>query len=239
MNWRSLLNRLTKSRNTRPSIAESHRDSERELGELRRAFEVDHAFYRVITMARPLLESEDAEVRREANKYVGLSMFRTGQYREALTVFRDLAQNSSESKDWFNVVTAATKAGEIEVGETAFDKAVECQHKAGNTQQPSVPFMRYWYACCLRDRSEYSKALHQIDELRQIYEHLETTDDTFVYIRGVPFLAHTMDVAVDIFKGLGDLKKAIGWIDDFAEKLDDEGQQYLADVRTHLMNEHD
>ena len=91
-----------------------------------------------------------------------------------------------------------------------------------------------YYACALRGVSEHKLALIQINELRKIYEQLKITDSTFLYLRGVPFLSHTMDVAVDVFKGLGRDFSPKEWIDDFAKKLDEEGQQYLIEVQKTL-----
>jgi len=82
--------------------------------------------------------------------------------------------------------------------------------------------------------SRPSSGTSQIEELRSIYEQLKITDDTFVYIRGVPFLSHTMDVAVDVFRGLGESFAWSQWIDSFAEKLDDEGREYLESVAQRL-----
>ena len=98
----------------------------------------------------------------------------------------------------------------------------------------SSPFIRQYYACALRDRGEFARAFEQVEELRAIYEQLKITDDTFVYIRGVPFLSHTMDVAVDVFRGLGDSFDWQQWVDAFAKNLDDEGREYLQSVKERL-----
>lgn len=211
----------------------------KELREVRLAFEVDEDFDKAIALAKPFLSSADAELRRQAKKHIALSTFRKKEFQEASDLFRELADESADAGDWFNVVTSATLGGHIVDGEVAFQKALECQEAAGYTQQPSVPRMRHWYACALRDQQEYRRAFEQIEELRGIYEQLKITDDTFVYIRDVPFLPDTMDVTVDVFRGLGNAVDAVGWIERLAAKLDDEGQQYLEEVKNRLQDNGD
>jgi tetratricopeptide (TPR) repeat protein len=237
MNLRDFMRTIWKTGDTPQQKREQQPELRRELREVRLAFEVDEDFDKAISLARPFLESSDDELRIQARRHTALSLFRKNNYSQALSLFRELAENSNEAGEWFNVVTSATLAGDIAGGEDAFEKAVKCQEVAGYSQQPSVPFMRHWYACALQDRKEYAKALHQIEELRTIYEQLKITDDTFVYIRGVPFFSHTMNVAVDVFRGLGSSFNAIGWIEAFARKLDEEGQTYLAEVKTRLMED--
>jgi tetratricopeptide (TPR) repeat protein len=171
---------------------------------------------------------------RQAKKFTALALFRKGDYAAAGDLFQELAADSHEAGDWFNVATSATLAGEIDLGERAFELACKCQEAAGYRQQPSLPLMRQWYAAALRDRGEFARSLRQIEQLRTIYEQLKITDDTFVYIRGVPFVSATMNVAVDVFRGLGDAFDGPAWIDAFARSLDDEGKQYLAEVKHRL-----
>jgi len=188
----------------------------------------------VILQAKKLLKHKTEAIAKDANKLIGMAQFRQAKYQEALLHFLRATEYNPELNDWFNVITSATLSKNIKVGRNAFDKAVELQLDSGHKEQPSIPFMRQYYACALRDIGEYDLALEQINELRQIYEQLKITDTTFVYIRGVPFLSHTMDVAVDVFNGLGANFDAQEWIDSFSSKLDDEGQAYLKKVKAKI-----
>lgn len=177
----------------------------------------------VISEAKKLIGHKSAVIAKDANKLMGMSLFRQAKYQEALPHFQNATEYNPEINDWFNVVTSGTLSKNVEVGRNAFDKAVQLQLDSGHKEQPSIPCMRQYYACALRDIGEYELALEQINELRQIYEQIIITDTTFFYIRGVPFLSHTMDVAVDVFNGLGASFDAKEWIDSFSSKLDDEG----------------
>jgi hypothetical protein len=91
----------------------------------------------------------------------------------------------------------------------------------------ALPYRRFRTA-------EFALALEQIQELRKIYEQLRITDDTFVYLRGVPMLPHTMKLALSVFRGLGAEFPAQQWISEFAARVDDEGAQYLRDCSAQL-----
>lgn len=188
----------------------------------------------VIPEAKKLLGHKSAPIAKDANKLIGMALFRQAKYQEALPYFQKATEYNPEINDWFNVITSGTLSKDVEVGRNAFDKAVQLQLDSGHKEQPSIPFMRQYYACALRDIGEYDLALEQINELRQIYEQLKITDTTFVYIRGVPFLSHTMDVAVDVFNGLGASFDAQEWIDSFSSKLDEEGREYLNEVKAKI-----
>lgn len=188
----------------------------------------------VLLEAKKLLRHQSKPIVKDANKLMGMALFRLAEYKEALPYFKKAAEYKPEVNDWFNVITSGTLSGDVEAGRKAFDKAVQLQLESGYKEQPSIPLMRQYYACALRDIGAYDLALEQINELRQIYEQLKITDTTFVYIRGVPFLSHTMDVAVDVFNGLGASFDAQAWIDSFSSKLDEEGQEYLKVVKARI-----
>jgi len=188
----------------------------------------------VIKGAKKFLDNKSKPIAKDACKLIGLSLFQQAQYQEALPYFQKTTEYNAEVNDWFNVMTAGTLSKNVEIGRVAFDKAVQLQLDTGHKEEPSIPFMRQYYACALRDIGEFALALEQINELRQIYEQLKISDTTFLYTRGVPFLSHTMDVAVDVFKGLGSSFNAIEWIDSFSSNLDEAGQEYLNEVKTRI-----
>jgi tetratricopeptide (TPR) repeat protein len=188
----------------------------------------------VISGAEKSLKHKSKSISKDACKLMGMTLFRQAKYQEALPHFQKAAKYNPEVNDWFNIITAATLSKNVALGRNAFENAVQLQLDNGHKEQPSIPFMRQYYACALRDIGEFDLALEQINELRKIYEQLKITDTTFVYIRGVPFLSNTMDVAVDVFNGLGPDFNATEWIDSFSSKLDEEGQEYLNGIKVQI-----
>jgi tetratricopeptide (TPR) repeat protein len=183
------------------------------------------------------LTAEDMALRREANKLCGITLFRQNRYPDAVPYFAAAAELSSEVNDWFNLVTSSTLAGDIIRGQAAFQRAWQFQEQAGWSQHPTAPFMRYYYAQALRDVGEPRLALAQFEELRKLYEKLRITDDTFVYIRGMPFLLHTLRAAVPVFRALAHEFDARAWLGAFASNVDDDGKRDIADIVAELAND--
>lgn len=189
-------------------------------------------YEKVILGAENLLNHKSIYVVKDAAKLMGNSYFRQAKYQESLPYFQTATNHNAEINDWFNVITSATLSNNIEIGRDAFEQAIKI--KRPSEEQLSIPMIYQYYACALRDVGENSLALEQINNLREIYEQLKITDSTFLYIRGVPFLSHTMDVAVDVFKGLGASFDSEKWIDNFSAKLDEEGQEYLKETKAKI-----
>ena len=84
------------------------------------------------------------------------------------------------------LTVAETLADEIPTAEYAVLTAIQCQDASGNKQQPSVHCIRYYFGCGLCDRGEFDKTFRQLEELRAVYERLETTEDNF----GIPTGCH-------------------------------------------------
>jgi len=191
-------------------------------------------FDKAESLAQRFVDSSDSELARESKMVVALARFRKGDYPAAVPLFQEVALPSDRASDWVSVFTSATLAGDIALAERAFKRALQCQEDSGFSQKPSVPRMRQFFACALRDRGEFQLAFEQLEELRLIYERYKVTDDTYLYILEVPLFSHTMTVAVDVFRGLGDSFDADQWIDSFASKLDEEGRKFLQVIKESL-----
>ncbi|HUT56498.1 MAG TPA: hypothetical protein VNA25_01335 [Phycisphaerae bacterium] len=184
-------------------------------------------YEQALRLAGQHVEAEDRELQHEAKKIIGIIKFRQRHYTEALGIFREIVPGSRNASDWFSLATAATMSGEIDLGAEAFAKALECPIEQDSVDRLPTLFMHLFYASALRDMKEYSRALAQIEPIKQAYQQLKITDDTFVYIREVPMLPHTMRVAMDIFRGLGARFDWRSWIRGLSESIDDEGKMYL------------
>lgn len=166
-------------------------------------------------------------------KLVILADFRRKDYSK-LALCREVAEKTGAGTDWFNLARAAVMTSDFSQGQAAFNN-VEKAYKSGNYgENISFLLLRYYFAQFLRECGEYEKAFEQVNELRSVYEELRITDDTFVYIRGVPMLAHTMDLAMSLFPHLAGKVDPVVWIDSFSKKLDDEGKLYLLGCKNKL-----
>lgn len=206
---------------------------EDQINLLRQKF-IEEKFDIVISQAEEYVNSSSPKIAKEACKLIGLSYFRKEEYIKATSYFLTAVKYKAEANDWFNIMTSAILSKDIKTGKNAFETALELSSKPTKEEELTIPQIRQYYACALRDVEEYEEALCQINELRTIYETYKITDDTFLYLRGVPFLSHTMEVAIDIFNGLGSEFDSVKWINDFSKKLDEDGQKYLSDIKKRL-----
>jgi len=180
------------------------------------------------------VHAPDTKMAMEARKIVALVAFRQGQHQAALPMFEQVAAHTGKAADLFNVMTCAGTAGNVGRAQEAFDGVIH-QYEGGDTEGvPPLPYIWYYHGCALRDGGHPDAALPMVQKLRPVYEQLKITDDTFLHIRGVPFLSHTMSLAVDIFRSTGEAADACAWIRDFARSLDEDGQSYLAELLKQL-----
>ncbi|MGC1378794.1 MAG: hypothetical protein WA821_21360 [Anaerolineales bacterium] len=205
----------------------------KELASARNAF-AKEKFDVAIAKAKPFLDSAISDIKLEAAALTGLANFQKKEFEKAQSCFQMVVESSHKAEDWFNLLTSSTMAGDFATAQVAFQKTVEYRKAGEDPEEISIPFIIFYYACALRDKKKWDTALEQIEELRKIYEQLAITDDTFVSIRGVPFLSDTLQVALDVFRGLGDKFNADKWLNSFAKKLDADGKTLVQEYRQKL-----
>lgn len=192
-------------------------------------------FEQTIEKASDYVNADNSNLKFEANKLVALGNFRLGNYGKSQQIFEMLASKSNNSDDWFNVVTSSTLNRNVDLGRSAFDKAVELYKKRRDKESISIPNMMFYYMQCLKDIKQFELAFEQLNELKKIYTELKITDGTFLYLRGVPFFEHTIDASNDILEKLAP-QEAEDWISSFKESVDNDGKQYLSDLEQKLKN---
>lgn len=180
--------------------------------------------------AEPYLDADRSEVRDEAEKVIGLALFDVGEYEEAAGRLAIVAERSGSHDDWFNLATAATMAGEIVRGEESMRRAVETARTTGAGIEPSIPYMRLYYAHALADVEEYEKAMEQLSALREAYKWFPSTDPDYLESRGIPSIASVMIPAMKALIGMGDALDAAGWLREFAAPLDEAGKELVEGV---------
>ena len=182
----------------------------------------------VVNEVKELIEDDNLSNRSEALKLLGLSYFRLGKYDLAEQVFIEQTKDSKNSDDWFNLITSSTLNKNFELSDKAYQKAVEFYHKNGTEENIPIPQMCYYYMQGLRDAKEYQRAFIQLETLKKFYCTLVITDDTFLHMRGIPFLSHTMRASKEILENT-DKEKVRKFIDEFKNKIDDDGKEYLSE----------
>ena len=186
----------------------------------------EEKFSEVINEAIIIVEREDNTLKNEALKLIGLSYFRQGKFNLSEQTFVSLTENSENPDDWFNLVTSSTLNKNVQLSEKAYAKTIELYQKSGTKENLPIPQIYYYYMQGLRDIKEYAKAFEQLNKLKEIYSKLVISDSTFLYLRGVPFLEHTIEASKEILENI-EKTKASNFIRELTDKLDDEGKQYI------------
>lgn len=176
-----------------------------------------------IERAEPFLDADRPAVRRRALRITGLAHFHRGDYDAAVPFLREVAEAEETTDAWFNVVTSATMAGQVSKGLQAFRRATELNDSEGLT----LPKMHYYFARALIDTGEYERALQPLEWLREAYADLGITDNHFVHRRGFPFLDHTLELVVEVFRELARDAEGRAWLDVLAPEVDEQGNETI------------
>ena len=196
---------------------------------------------------RMLQEKDDGDNNNETTeliKFIGLSYFHSGDYVKALPhLERQVASQeqatTAKVKDWFNIVTASVLARQPERAKEAYERCLEI-HKATNyEQEPSIAWIRFYYACALRDQEYYVEALEQITKLKEeCYKAYAVTDYHFLYVRNVPTFDQYLILAESVLEQVGLNEKdhqqveqhsiMNEWMKDLSDCVDEEGQEAIA-----------
>ncbi len=188
----------------------------------------------VISAAEQLLTSGSTIEVLEASKIMGQVCVNRRRYAEAAIHFHRVLSLQESADNWFNLASAAVLAGELEQGESAFERALALSIEQGSDTSPSIPYMRLYFCCALSEQGAVSAALNQINILRRNYESVGSTDPQFLRQRGLPSLQHTMKVAEGLFARTRSHFDYETWLAEFANALDASGRLLLEQMRQTL-----
>ncbi len=159
-------------------------------------------FEKSIEEAEKYLNNSISKTVLEAKKVIGLSLFRQKKYSESEFIFQEISEQSENPDDWFNLTTSATLNRNIDLGDRAFNKAIELYKQNGTQKNLSIPNMHYYYMQGLRDIREFEKAFLHFKKLKEFYSKFVITDSTFLYMRGMPFFEHFLESSELILKNI-------------------------------------
>ena len=109
-------------------------------------------------------------------------------------------------------------------------RAVDAAKAAGADVEPSIPFMRLYYAHALADVEEYERSIEQLSSLREAYRWFSSSDADYLESRGIPSVASLMVPAMKALIGMGESFDAVGWLRDLAALLDEPGKELVEGV---------
>ena len=167
---------------------------------------------------------------------LALSYFYNKDYEKSVPIFMEIAQKKNDVESWFNCLNPLLMTKRMQEAKDAFTRILTL-HKGLNAEQPrelNIHFIRYFYACGLNDAGLFNEALEQLEELKKIYTTLKITDDTFLYLRGVPFLSSTLELAKKVFTALGMDFTHSNYLEELKTKID-EDERNIKQYETKLL----
>lgn len=179
-------------------------------------------FEMCIKVCEGLLDTQDPKQLYDAKKLIALAHYSLQDFEKAEAAFFELAENSNNSDDWFNVVISSTLNKNLERSKEAFSIALDKYTKHGHQRNmPSVQLMLH-YMITLETIEEYALALEQCTMLAQVYAKLKKTEEKFLSSRGLENIENFLDISKTILKKAK--KKEITAIkDELLNSLDENG----------------
>lgn len=158
------------------------------------------SFDMCIKICEGLLDAKDPKQLYDAKKLIALAYYSLKDFENADKSFYELAENSNNSDDWFNVVISSTLNKNIERSKKAFGIALDKYTQYGHQRNmPSVQLMLH-YMITLETVKEYALALEQFKMLAQVYAKLKKTDEKFLSSRGLEQIEVFLETSHAILK---------------------------------------
>jgi len=214
-------------RKKKQTVEEKNTDGETEYSQAYKLY-LDKKYDEIISSF-----ADDQEISLENKQIVALSYSQKGDTEKALELFEEIALKKDDVESWFNVMMTLMPLNKMEEAKEIFNKMLK-MHKGLNDKQPrelGIPFIKYYYACGLVDAGFFSEALEHFDDLKKIYMSLKITDDTFVYIRGIPFLSMTLKWTEKAFIGLGMDFYSSDFLKELEKSVDKDGKRLIREYR--------
>jgi hypothetical protein len=180
----------------------------------------------------------------EVQRQQALALFHNQKYLEALPVFKALAAQSDEDRDWFNVLTTAGLAGDPELADSTFKmlfertrdkielfnkRVLEGQNSNMPTIAASLPQLCYYHASSLCEGGWADRALDPTETLVKLYCELETTDTQFLFLRGIPAFGDFLNLFQKLRGALGAAQLS-SMVQLLQAKIDESGRALLANA---------
>lgn len=170
----------------------------------------------------------------DIEKKLALAFYYKADYTASLKHFESISIQDENTENLFNVLTSTLALKKIDQSRDIFNKIIKTHRGAKSTgkgknflPQLCIPYIRYYYAYGLTEAGIYDEAVVQLDELKKIYTSIKITDDTFLYLRGIPFFSSTLELAKKVFDGLNKDFKNSAYLNDLLSAVDTYGKKFI------------
>ncbi|MBN2669115.1 MAG: hypothetical protein JXR60_07790 [Bacteroidales bacterium] len=195
-----------------------------------------HGKYReCIEEAKPLFNNSDIEIRLNAQRFYGLANYRLKRYEEASRIFQEIAEETKNTDDWFNLMTAAIRNKQIELGEKAYEKFNHPQSVRGANQMLTYANVTYQLMIALQDAEVYDKSLEKLIVLKRYIAQAKEHNSEFLAKHGLPFIFQTLVSARTTLEQQYTNEQIERFLDDFEKHVDQDGKESIQEFRASLV----
>ncbi|MDR2219531.1 MAG: hypothetical protein LBE24_03015 [Methylobacillus sp.] len=183
-------------------------------------------FEKVVALASPHVENSA-----DANRLCALACSRMGRWPEAFNHWLHLFDLEPSAHNALQLASSSVMCHEIDRGEAWLQKYHEINEKSGE-----MPVIAAYlnFTSAFEQAGHPERAMPYLTWIRDVYAHLNITDDTFLYMRGVPFFSSFLEKSLPYLKASMNLESGIAWYRELEGKLDEAGEQTLRAWIAHL-----
>ena len=186
----------------------------------------DAKYNKAAKICENFLENEHVKLQTEAHKLAALAYFKLKEFSKSTYHYSRITQKSEESEDWFSLAIAAGLSADYKLSDEAFEKAIQYYNDAHSNASISIPNMRLFYLQNLIKSKQTEKAIHQANELKNIYIEQEITDKAYLFMDGVPEFKEALTSMIEALKMKPD-SNIKQWLSDLEEAIDEEGKKTI------------
>ncbi|WP_375591791.1 hypothetical protein [Chitiniphilus eburneus] len=176
----------------------------------------------VLRLAQPHLDAPAPAVRADAQRLCALAQSRLGAWPAAFGHWHALFELEPTAHNALQLATTSVMCGEIERGEQWFRQSGELNAASQDTN-PVQAHISFLTALCNIGR--HAEALPYLCWIRDVYRQLHITDDTFLHLRGVPFLSVFLENSWPVLHAALDAPAIGAWYGELIADLDEDGAQ--------------
>jgi hypothetical protein len=179
-----------------------------------------------LDVAVPHISAERLSLRTDALRLAGLANARLERWGDSRQCWLSLYSESPSARHALEIATSSVMAGEVDIGEKWVAKAQEL-----NTSDHTLRGLTIitGYLSALTRAGQMKLALPYLEQLKECYESSNTTDDHFLWSRGVPFFETFIEKSAVIVREVLDVEQGRAWYASMLPHLDERGREALND----------
>lgn len=194
-----------------------------------------HGRYReCIQKAEAEFENTDVELAFNAKRFAGLANYRLKRYEAATRIFESIANNTRNTDDWFNLMTASIRNREIELGENAYNQFNNESSVTGDNRMLTYSNVTYQMMIAYQDVGEFKKALAKMLVLKRYITQVKHQSSDYLGTHGVPFIYQTLVTGRACLEHQYSPEQIERFLEDFERHVDDDGKESIAEFRKTL-----